>query len=131
MSINKLSKNLIELRTKANLTQEDLAKKIGVTKQTISNYEKGSREPDIFTAIKFAVLFNCSLDDLILGGTNIDRKELSNLDDIENILNNLDSAKMMDDLFNKKVQLQTMYNAIPKKIKLIDSLIDVIKEDFE
>lgn len=41
---------LKELRTSAKLTQEQLAQKCGMTKQSISRYEKSDREPNIRTA---------------------------------------------------------------------------------
>ena len=35
------------LKTKHNLTQNELAKKIGVTRQAYANYEQGTREPSM------------------------------------------------------------------------------------
>ena len=42
-----IAKRLKELREKHNLTQEELAKELNVSRTTISNYENGSRSPDI------------------------------------------------------------------------------------
>ena len=39
--------NLIELRKLNNLSQEDIAEKIGVSRQTLSKYETGESLPDI------------------------------------------------------------------------------------
>lgn len=39
---------LREARVNKGLTQEQLAKKIGVAKSTLAGYEKGNREPDVF-----------------------------------------------------------------------------------
>ena len=41
------AKNLVELRKINNLSQEDLAEKIGVSRQTLSKYETGESLPDI------------------------------------------------------------------------------------
>lgn len=57
--------NLIELRKLNNLSQEDLAEKLGVTRQTISKYETGESLPDIEKCAMLAEVFGVSVDDLI------------------------------------------------------------------
>jgi AbrB family looped-hinge helix DNA binding protein len=57
--------NLIELRKIHNLSQEELAEKIGVTRQTLSKYETGESLPDIEKCKLMADVFSVSLDDLI------------------------------------------------------------------
>lgn len=54
-----------ELRTKANITQKQLAEYIGVTSQTILNWENGIFEPKISELIKLANYFHVSVDYLI------------------------------------------------------------------
>lgn len=54
-----------ELRTKANITQKQLAEFIGVTSQTILNWENGIFEPKISELIKLANYFHVSVDYLI------------------------------------------------------------------
>lgn len=54
----KFNEMLIYLRKKVGLTQAELAKKIGVSRSTIGNYEKGIREPDFETLEKIADFFN-------------------------------------------------------------------------
>ncbi len=56
---------LKELRIKQNLTQAELANKIGVVESAISLYENGKREPDIATLIKLADCLNTSIDTLL------------------------------------------------------------------
>ncbi len=63
--------NLKFLRTKNNISQQQLADIIGVTQQSINKYENHKVEPDIQTLIKLAEYFNTSVDYLI-GHTNID-----------------------------------------------------------
>ena len=58
-------KRIAELRTELKLSQTELAKKIGVSQQTISKYEQGIREPDIATLIRLAKIFNVSVDYLL------------------------------------------------------------------
>ncbi|MBQ3234983.1 MAG: helix-turn-helix transcriptional regulator [Clostridia bacterium] len=54
-----------ELRVENNLTQKELADKIGVTNKSIWAYETGYAIPPIETLIKLADVFNCSLDYLV------------------------------------------------------------------
>ena len=57
--------NLIELRKNHNLSQEELAEKIGVSRQTLSKYETGESLPDIEKSKLLADAFGVSIDDLI------------------------------------------------------------------
>ena len=57
--------NLVELRKLNNLSQEDLAEKIGVSRQTLSKYETGESLPDIEKCRMIADVFGVSMDDLI------------------------------------------------------------------
>ncbi|EEP27807.1 helix-turn-helix domain-containing protein [Shuttleworthella satelles] len=57
--------NLIELRKYHDLSQEELAEKIGVSRQTLSKYETGESLPDIEKGKLLADAFGVSIDDLI------------------------------------------------------------------
>ena len=57
--------NLTMLRKINNLSQEELAEKIGVSRQTLSKYETGESLPDIEKCRALADAFNVSVDDLI------------------------------------------------------------------
>lgn len=56
--------NLKELRIKNNLTQEELAKLLGVTKPLISRWENGKRSMYFSTAKEICKILNVSLQDL-------------------------------------------------------------------
>ena len=56
--------NLIQLRKYNQLTQEDLAEKVGVTRQAIAKWEAGETMPDLERCRKLAEIFEVSLDDL-------------------------------------------------------------------
>jgi transcriptional regulator with XRE-family HTH domain len=60
---------LIDLRTQADLTQEELAKRLEITRSALSNYESGHREPDFATIHRIADYFKVSID-YLLGRTN-------------------------------------------------------------
>lgn len=57
--------NLIELRKLNKMSQEELADKIGVSRQTLSKYETGESLPDIEKCKLLADTFGVSMDDLI------------------------------------------------------------------
>ena len=67
-----LGKQIYELRKKANLSQEQLAEKVGVSRQTISKWELGETAPDIKQAQVLSQVFGVSLDEL----TGNDTKEV-------------------------------------------------------
>lgn len=56
---------ILKYRKQNNLSQEVLAKEIGVTRQTISKWELNETTPDLKQAIKLAELFKISVDELV------------------------------------------------------------------
>ena len=60
-----LCENLIALRKLKNMSQEELAERVGISRQTLSKYETGESVPDIDKAMAIADVFGVSLDDLV------------------------------------------------------------------
>lgn len=58
-------KSLFHAREKCGLSQEDVAEKLGVSRQAVSKWESDETIPDIRQAKKMAVLYHLSLDELI------------------------------------------------------------------
>ncbi len=58
-------KNLQVLRKMANLTQENLAEKLDVSRQTISKWEQNLAYPEIEKLIEVSELFHCSVDQIL------------------------------------------------------------------
>lgn len=56
---------LKEFRKKLGLSQDDMAKKLGVHNTTYGNWELGKTEPTIETLIKIADIYNVTVDELI------------------------------------------------------------------
>ena len=56
-------------RNELGLSQEKLAEKVYVSRQTVSNWETGKNYPDIHSLLLLASLFGVSLDQLIKGGS--------------------------------------------------------------
>lgn len=62
------AKKLKQLREWKGWSQEELAKRLGVSRSKIGNYEQGTREPDFESLEAIADVFNCSLSFLIESG---------------------------------------------------------------
>lgn len=67
--------NLMSMRKMHGYSQEDLAEKIGVSRQTLSKYETGESLPDIEKCRLLAAALDVSIDDLV----NYDREDSNNL----------------------------------------------------
>lgn len=68
-------KNKIEeLRNLQNLTQEDFATLMQVSRQTISSLENGKYNPSIFLAYKISKFFNLSIEDVFIFEENSEEK---------------------------------------------------------
>ena len=65
------AKRLIALRKNANLSQEELGKLAGVTRQSIINYERGGAKPKFKVAAKIAQVLNVSVNYLYLGELDV------------------------------------------------------------
>ncbi len=55
-----------EFRVKFNMTQEELAKKVGVRRETIVFLEKGKYNPSLKLAYKIAKVFNVRIEDIFI-----------------------------------------------------------------
>jgi transcriptional regulator with XRE-family HTH domain len=62
-----IGKNIKEYRKSVNLSQDDLAEKIYVSRQTISSWENDKSYPDLQSIILLAQTFNLSIDNLVKG----------------------------------------------------------------
>ena len=56
--------NLVQMRKLLQLTQEDIAEKLGVTRQSVAKWESGESIPDLDKCKQLADIFGVSLDDL-------------------------------------------------------------------
>lgn len=55
-----------DLRMQYDLSQDALAEKVGVSRQTIISLEKGKYNPSIMLAFKLAHVFRCQIEDLFI-----------------------------------------------------------------
>jgi Predicted transcriptional regulators len=74
--MNSVSKNIRKIRFQKKMTQEEMAEKLFVTRQTVSNWENGKSQPDIDTLVKIADTLNTDTTTLIYGAPDsVDRKK--------------------------------------------------------
>ncbi len=66
-----------KIRKMAGMTQEELAQKMNVSRQTISKWEKEISSPDLDSAIALCELFEISLDDLMKGEQSVREEKIS------------------------------------------------------
>jgi len=126
-----LGEKLTELRKKQNITQETLSEKLGITRQTLSNWEKNITTPDIIQAKNIAHHFKISLDDLLDNKLEINCSK-------KNILKNLIGKDFFldllsddyDEVFDKKCTIleadsEFLKFSFKDKNKVIEKLLDI------
>lgn len=72
-------------RSNMGISQEELAEKVYVSRQTISNWETGKNYPDIHSVLLLSSVFNVSLDQLIKGDVEIMKKKEINETEIKKL----------------------------------------------
>ena len=85
-----LGNKIMTLRKKNNMSQEELAEKVGVTRQTISKWELEETSPDITQAKTISNIFKVSLDELVSNDLNsIIVEKVSNTEKLAGIIINI------------------------------------------
>ena len=69
-----IEKKLKDVRMQAGLTQEQVAEKIMVSRQTLSNWENGKSLPDIVSIMSLSDLYQISIDELLKGDKRMKEK---------------------------------------------------------
>ena len=77
-----IGKKLKDARMKSGFTQEAVAEKINMSRQTISNWENEKSYPDIISVIELSSLYSISLDDLLKG----DERMMEHLEESTNVV---------------------------------------------
>ncbi|PBC87543.1 transcriptional regulator with XRE-family HTH domain [Caldicellulosiruptor bescii] len=116
---NIFAMRLKELREEANLTQNELAEKLGIGRATLSNYELGVRKPDIDTLQKIANYFNVS-SDYLLGMTPIKKRD--SLNSIEEIIKEK-KVKELKNFFKHEENVKAYFEYI---VSLFEPLLKAI-----
>lgn len=78
-----LGKQIKKFRNELSLSQDVLAEKVYVSRQTISNWENGKSYPDVNSLVLLSGIFNTSIDNLIKGDVEIMKEQIKNEDKME------------------------------------------------
>jgi transcriptional regulator with XRE-family HTH domain len=81
-----MGERLRELRLQRNISQEEVARHIGITRSAYSHYEINNRQPVYETLIKLAAYFDVSLDYMIGGSASKHKSESSDTQDTKEIM---------------------------------------------
>ena len=100
----KFGDNLRQIRKDKKMSQEQLAEKVNVTRQSVSKWENGESYPEMNNILELCKIFNCKLNDLV----HTDMTDISSLD--EEIVMNVVK-------FNEKKQ---------KEVKTLSNVISLI-----
>ena len=73
----KFGDNLKRIRKKTKITQEDLAEKVGVSRQSVSKWECSEAYPEMKNILKLCEIFNCKLNEIV----NEDLTDFNSLDE--------------------------------------------------
>ena len=116
-----IGEKITELRKKYNYTQENLAEKIGVTRQTLSNWESNITSPDLNQASLLCKELKININDLLDNELELDVKDNSN-----NILNKLVGKKVILNFdYENYYDMDIEYQGKVKVLAIDDEFIKV------
>lgn len=107
----KFGENLYNLRKKQKISQEKLAEKIGVSRQSVSKWENGTAYPEMNRIFELCKIFHCKLNDLV----NDNILDFDSLDK---------EVKMSVVKFNK--EKQNKLKIVSKTISIFSKILQVI-----
>ena len=93
-----LSKKIYQLRKLSGMTQEQLAEKLNISRQTLSKWENGTSVPDVESVVRLSVLFHTSLEELLLEEENHVQEEKAQIT-LEDMMRINDHNRRMNLLF--------------------------------
>ncbi|HJB00981.1 MAG TPA: helix-turn-helix domain-containing protein [Candidatus Mediterraneibacter merdavium] len=124
-----LGNHLFHARKKSGLSQEEVAEKLGVSRQTVSKWETDETVPDIRQSKKMAVLYKMSLDELI--DFDIDVQEIQEA--IDNTREDVQEKIDWTSAWGKKYPILLQYQAkvnIPNYTLRINVMLDELKKEY-
>lgn len=125
-----LGNSFFGARKKTGLSQEQVAEKLGVSRQTISKWETDETIPDIYQSKKMARLYNVSLDELI--DFDIDVKKIQEIIEKsdEKAESKIDWTKAWAKKYPILVQYQERVN-IPNFAFRLNAMLDELNEAYQ
>lgn len=101
--------NLKKIRKENNLSQEQIAEKLGVSRQSVSKWESGQAYPEMDKMIQICQIFNLNIDDLL----NQDIKEVNNNKKAKSNIN-----RFIDDFLGYITKTVDMFSSMSFKEKI-------------
>ena len=101
-----LADNLKRIRKDNNLSQEQLAEKLGVSRQSVSKWESGQSYPEMDKVLQICSLFNLNINELI----NENIKEINEIKEAKNISN-----KYITSFFDYLTKVVDMFSSMKLK----------------
>lgn len=125
-----LGTHLFYARKNKGLSQEIVAEKLGVSRQTISKWETDETLPDIQQSKRLAVIYNLTLDELI--DFDIDVKEIQNAIDRtgQEVTDKVDWTKAWSKKYPVLIQYQKEVETAPYRVEL-EKLLDDLQKKYE
>lgn len=106
-----IGKRIAAIRKRRKMTQTDLANKLGIEQNSVSNYERGSNTPSIPVLITMSKVLDCSVDELL----GIDHNDNNGIEsNWKKLIFDLESKGFTPDKIRKILEL---YEQIQKLIK--------------
>lgn len=121
--------NLFNARKKKGLSQEDVAEKLGVSRQTISKWETDETLPDIRQSKKLATLYGLSLDELI--EYDIDEREIRDM--IDKTSDEVSQKINWTNVWSKKYPILAAYQNevnVNKYATELNKLLDNLQKEY-
>lgn len=109
-----LGKRLVELRKKKGMTQEEVAKKIHLTRSTYAQYEVDRRVPEYATLQKLADFFEVSIDYLV-GRDKPDEESKTSL-----------TQKQSEHVIKRMVEHYNIDVSDPENVKKLEQIIQLV-----
>ena len=116
----KFGENLKLIRKEKNMSQEQLAEKVNVSRQSVSKWETGESYPEMNNILELCKIFDCKLNDLI----HTDMSDISSLDE-EIVMEavKFNDKKQKDKIDNEIILVKTKpclsitlpYNTVPTR----------------
>lgn len=124
-----LGNSLFQARKKSGLSQEDVAEKLGVSRQTVSKWETDETVPDIRQSKRMAVLYHLSLDELI--NFDLDVKQVQ--DTIDNTSAETEAKINWTNAWGKKYPILLKYQEsvnISNYARRLNMMLDELRQEY-